>query len=49
MYRNKDNPDKTICKDALTECLNVERFIFCRDEKSSEEDMKFQECWDKLK
>ena len=47
MYRNKLNPDKTICKDLDSECRTYSRFEYCQDPNNRPE-MKFQECWDKL-
>lgn len=48
MYRNKDNPDKSICKDFGAECRAYSRFEYCKEEKNRPADMRFQECWDKL-
>lgn len=49
MYRNAKNQDKSICKDALNECLNTQRMIFCREKKNRPEKVDFGSCWDKIK
>jgi len=48
-YRNKDNKDKSLCVQLRIECANYSRFEYCKKDSNRPPDMRFQECWDKLK
>lgn len=45
MYRNKDNPDKSICADFAKECRAFERFEYCKVETNRPDRMDFEKCW----
>lgn len=45
LYRNKDNPDKSICGDIGKECRSIERYEYCRDDSHRPANMDFEKCW----
>lgn len=44
LYRNKANPDKSICSALISECSSFSKYLFCLDE-SHRPDISFKECW----
>ena len=45
LYRNKDNPDKSVCVDLSKECRAIERFEYCKNDNMRPEKMDFEKCW----
>ena len=48
MYYNQKNTDKSICAPFARDCSAYRRFEYCKDAKNLPDNIRFQECWDKL-
>jgi len=45
LYRNQKNPDKSVCKDYISECNSFSKYEYCKQQENLPEGVDFQKCW----
>jgi hypothetical protein len=45
LYRNRDNKDKSVCADYISECNSFSKYLFCLNPDNRPDNITFKECW----